>query len=171
MNEPTLEMVSLFHRRTFRHIEQVRENLLSLIGFHGLDQEALEERAADHDRSKFSESERSGYVWLNWSYHCRKQGIAFEPTPEIRDVIQKASAEHRSRNLHHPEAHGTVSQMRTLDIVEMICDWHAIAQENGTGHGSTAKWLREEGIKRWRFTESQLELARETITELEKRTG
>ena len=77
---------------------------------------------------------------------------------------------HHSCNHHHPEAHSNLKQMTPLDIVEMICDWHAISQENDMGADSTYKWAGV-NIGRWKFSELQLNFIYETIGELGRRNG
>lgn len=167
MTALTPEMNRLFVQRTNRHVGLVRSNLLSMIGFHGLTALELEKRAVAHDASKFSDKERDGYAWLTWIYHARKNNIEFEPCDKVLKIIQNAMAAHRAVNHHHPEAHARVEEMQTIDIVEMICDWHAISQENECDVVTTRKWTKE-NISRWHFLNTQVDLIYETIDRLEQ---
>lgn len=166
MNQPTGEMVALFQQRTARHIELVQLNLLSMTGLYGLNQLELESRAFLHDKSKYDALEMPGYTWLTWQYHCKSKNTEFTPTEEIRKLINQSMELHRSRNRHHPEAHSNTDAMTTLDTVEMVCDWHAISQENGTGRGATAKWAHANRGK-WNFSSQQIKLIEEVINQLE----
>jgi hypothetical protein len=127
----------------------------------------LDARATLHDKSKFSDPEKAGYVFLNWTYHCKKIGLPFQASREVEGAIHAALSKHRSGNLHHPEAHECILQMSKLDMVEMVADWHAISRENGTGPGSTAKWARENIVK-WEFSVMQHGFIEDVIEELDK---
>jgi hypothetical protein len=143
--------------------------LLRLDGYLGFDRHELEARAHVHDLSKFSELEQRGYIWLTWIYHCKEQGRPFEVAPQIAQLVESALAIHRSRNAHHPEAHASPNAMSTLDVVEMVCDWTAIAQEK-EGQGSARAWAIA-NISKWSFSPAMRELVFDTIDNLDQRTA
>ena len=159
-------MIDRFVRRTRRHIELVGANLAQLAGYVGLRHAELDARAREHDLSKFDERERLGYVWLTWIYHCKEQGRPFEPSPQISDTVARALDTHRRRNAHHPEAHRSPDTMSVLDLVEMVCDWTAIAQENG---GRSARPWASVNISRWPFSRAARDFVFVTIDELDRR--
>lgn len=84
--------------------------------------QALERRSLVHDVSKFREDEFEGFARINgiarrYPYGSEEYRASLKAERPIIDT-------HYARNSHHPEAHkpGT---MGILDIVEMVCDWHA----------------------------------------------
>src|SRR5262249_7182257 len=127
----------------------------------------LDARARVHDRSKFDPSESPGYIWLTWVYHCKETGQPFDPLPEISQLIERSLMLHRSRNSHHPEAHTSPDALGAIALVEMVCDWTAIAQERD-GVGSARPWA-EANITRWAFTSGVRKFIFRTIDELDRR--
>ena len=101
-----------------RHIVTVQKYLNRL-------SQELQRRALEHDLSKFSKGEFSGFVEVN--------RIAKEhpyPSPSLKD--NKTIALHFSRNRHHPEYHTNgIADMSLLDIVEMAIDWKAASETYG----------------------------------------
>src|SRR5262249_52734563 len=120
-----------------------------------------------HDLSKFEESERPGHIWLTWVYQCKETDTPFEVVPEISGLIGRALWIHRNRNAHHPEAHASPDSMSVADLVEMVCDWTAIAQERHDV-GSSRPWA-EANISRWAFSIATREFIFRTIDELDRR--
>ena len=165
----TDEMLRRFAVRTLHHISLVGKNLLRMEGYAGLERSELEARAREHDRSKFDEHESPGYIWLTWVYHCKETGRPFEITPEISATIERALQLHRGRNAHHPEAHPAPDAMSVIDLVEMVCDWTAIAQEKD-GVGSARLWANE-NISRWQFSRSVRDFIYRTIDVLDRKNA
>src|SRR5262249_44049812 len=126
----------------------------------------LEARARVHDLSKYSDRERLGYIWLTWMYE--QQGKRFEVPNGVADLVEQSLRTHRERNAHHPEAHRSPDTMSVLDLVEMVCDWTAIAQEN-EGDGGSARVWAERNISRWGFSRSTRTFIFLTIDELDRR--
>ena len=160
-------MIARFRERTLRHIELVRENLTAMDGFLGLEMGALRARADAHDRSKFSKKEAPGYAWLTWLYGRRAKDPGFACPPEISAAIEAALLRHRARNAHHPESHAAADAMSGLDVVEMVCDWTAIAQE--TGAVSARSWAAANLRLKWDFGAEKRRLIFRTIAELDRR--
>jgi uncharacterized protein DUF5662 len=167
--EPTPEMLERFAVRTRRHIALVARNLVCMHGYLGLSPGKLDQRACAHDLSKYDDQERLGYVWLTWIYHCKEQGHPLEIDPAVSACVERALQIHRARNSHHPEAHACPDAMSPLDLVEMVCDWTAIAQEQ-TGAGSARPWA-EQHISRWAFAPRTRAFIFRAIDELDRRNA
>lgn len=137
--EPTPEMIAFFECRTREHIERVRKclKLLSEITPYG---EELLERAKSHDASKFSAEERVPYVWLSEYHRRRRNGEPFEYPKGIADRVKRAILHHVTSNRHHPEFHADPNDMTDVDLIEMVCDWTAMAQEFDQDDGSARGW-------------------------------
>lgn len=137
--EPTLEMVAFYERRTREHIERVRRCLALLAEVTDYRDELLE-RAKVHDASKFGPEERIPYVWLTEYHRCRRSGEPFEYPEDVAESVQRAIRHHVTTNRHHPESHADPNAMSEVDLIEMVCDWTAMAQEFGQDGGSARGW-------------------------------
>ena len=137
--QPTHAMIEFYERRTIAHIERVRTCLAVMAEFteHGAE---LLIRGKDHDASKFGPEERIPYIWLTEFHRCRRNGEYF-PYPEgIAEQIEEAVRHHMSVNRHHPEFHPQPDDMSDVDLIEMVCDWTAMAQEFDQHGGSARGW-------------------------------
>ena len=89
-------------------------------------------RGRRHDLSKFEEDEFGGFVEINATARNFPYG-----SPEYKESIRKANEKggcvnnHYARNSHHPEYYDSAEAMSFLDIIEMVCDWHAAALTYG----------------------------------------
>ena len=89
-------------------------------------------RGRRHDLSKFEEDEFGGFVEINATARNFPYG-----SPEYKESIRKANEKggcvnkHYVRNSHHPEYYDYAEAMSFLDIIEMVCDWHAAALTYG----------------------------------------
>lgn len=123
----TQEMQKYFLKRTENHISLVKKNLQYFINNwyypHG-----LKERANCHDKSKFEEPERTGYIYRTWKSYCVLNNIEFK-FPE--EIIQESTNHHIKNNSHHPEFHNHPDDMTEMDMIEMVCDWTAMGEEFG----------------------------------------
>ena len=169
LSMPSCEMVDRFVYRTNLHIAYVRKNLLLMEGYGDISSDLLRKRAAQHDLSKFSEPERISYIWINWSYFCKANDIAFEYPEDVKVVIYQGHQHHICNNRHHPEAHPSPDTMTLLDIVEMVCDWTAISQEVTPKNSSCKTWADENIDKKWNFSSQKKQLIFEVIQELDCR--
>ena len=163
------EMNAVFERRTKLHIALVRNNLLKMERYLGLDIALLKERANEHDASKFNVPERISYLWMTWTYYCKQHGKPFDCTESIKNIIYEGWQHHIHHNRHHPEAHADLNAMTVLDIVEMVCDWTAISQEMGMNNGSCLRWAYEHVDKKWSFSNEKKVLIFSTIEALDER--
>lgn len=84
-------------------------------------------RAFVHDYSKLSSKEfNSFFVFNNYNNSLKDASVLYEKEEEV------FLKEHWKNNKHHPEYWEDVSKMQEIDIVEMVCDWHARSVEYGT---------------------------------------
>ncbi len=88
---------------------------------------ALMERAATHDISKFEKEE---FELLSAIVKERESFV--DPNQTMPENIRKHVESHWRKNPHHPEYYEELSQMTELDIIEMVCDWHARGVQNNT---------------------------------------
>lgn len=137
--QPTAAMIEFYELRTIAHIARVRACLvvMSEITEH-TDQLLL--RAECHDASKFEPEERIPYIWLTEFHRCRRNGQTFNYPDGIAEHIERAVRHHMSVNRHHPEYHEHPDQMTEVDLIEMVCDWTAMAQEFNQNGGSARGW-------------------------------
>jgi len=176
-----------FEKRTREHINRVRDNLAIIGKYTDFDARELEHRGQIHDASKFESPERGPYVWLTKKKKLKEfDGIDLEYPEDVMKEVNQATNHHILHNLHHPEAHSDeetpiqenddrdapaktidASRMNDIDIVEMVCDWTAMAQELNQCNGSARCWADDNVNKRWTFTEPQVELIYDTIKVLE----
>ena len=130
--KPTPEMIAFYERRTNEHIERVRKCLavMAAVTEHA---DELNERAKAHDASKFGRHERGPYIWLTEFHRCRHSGEPFAYPDGIEDQVHAAINHHITTNRHHPDYHRDPNDMSEVDLIEMVCDWTAMAQEFGQG--------------------------------------
>jgi hypothetical protein len=152
--EPTPEMLAFYERRTNEHIERVRRclTLLAEVTDHGGE---LIERARTHDASKFGPEERIPYVWLTEYHRCRRTGEPFAYPEGMAERVKRAIHHHVRSNRHHPEFHADPNDMTDVDLIEMVCDWTAMAQEFGEAGGSARSWADKVIGERVMFNEER----------------
>ena len=160
---------NIFIQRTDLHRSSVKKNMLLMQGYLGLSQSVLEEIANQHDLSKYTEAERESYKWLTWMYYCKNNNIDFDFPKNIEVIIAKGRLHHISKNKHHPEAHIDVNTMNEIDIIEMVCDWSAIAQEQNSANKSCKLWALANIDSKWNFKAGTKKLIFATIQELDNR--
>jgi hypothetical protein len=167
-NEPTPEMIAFFERRTNDHVERVRRclALMAEVTDHG---EELLERAKVHDASKYSEEERIPYVWLTEYHRRRRRGEPFEYPEGMAERVQRAIRHHVTSNRHHSEFHADPNDMSEVDLIEMVCDWTAMAQEFGQDGGSARGWADRTVGPRVAFDAEKVRFIYRTIEELDRR--
>lgn len=165
--EPTQEMVAFFVRRTNEHIERVRRCLMLLarVTPHG---EQLLERAELHDASKFGAEERIPYVWLTEYHRRRRNGEPFEYPQGMVERVKRAIHHHVTSNRHHPEFHADPNDMSEVDLIEMVCDWTAMAQEFGQEGGSARGWADKTIGKRVAFSAEKRQFIYRMIEQLDR---
>ncbi len=132
-------MVTFFERRTREHIDLVRRNLAALASLPDYPQ-AMLDRGEIHDESKFIPPERTPYIWLTEFHRRRQKGEAFTYPDGVEAQVKAAIHHHVTTNRHHPEFHTSPDDMSDIDLIEMVCDWTAIAQELGDNRSSARQW-------------------------------
>jgi len=152
---PTPEMVAFFERRTREHILMVSRNL-TVLAKSGYPKEIVN-RGKIHDASKFASPERVPYIWLTEFHRQSQTGEAFTYPAGIEEQVKAAIQHHLTTNRHHPEFHTSPDAMSDVDIIEMVCDWTAIAQERGENGGSARQWADNNvgDQKRFKFSEEE----------------
>lgn len=137
--QPTPEMTEFYERRTLAHIGRVRSCLSVMAEITEYGAELLV-RAEEHDASKFGPEERIPYIWLTEFHRCRRNGEFFHYPDGVAEQIERAVQHHMSVNRHHPEYHQRPDEMSDVDLIEMVCDWTAMAQEFDQNGGSARGW-------------------------------
>ena len=168
--EITSEMRQHYHIRTQEHIDRVAANMKQFVGVTGAKLSQLEAIGEAHDQSKFDPVERVGYIWITEKYRAQREGDEFNPTPRIKDMMERASEHHVHHNKHHPEAHRDPNEMSYLDLMEMVADWTAMSQELGQNGGSAKEWAKE-NIKKWDFNEGMKKKIFTLIDVLDSKNG
>lgn len=80
----------------------------------------LLKRATKHDNSKLEEEELEALAKIAEDGDSMR-----EASEKLSDFKKAAIALHWKNNRHHPEFFSDVSNMDEIDILEMVCDWHA----------------------------------------------
>jgi len=128
-----------------RHVENVRDDCY-LLGNRLI--EANEEdfglrliaNGRIHDISKFS--------GIEWEY---LNDGAF-PRPDAdpdTDMFKVALRQHIKTNMHHPEYFDGIKNMPSIYIAEMVVDWKARSNEQGT---DLLEWVRDKATSKFKFT-------------------
>ena len=167
ITEPTPKMVSFYERRTREHIERVR-CCLRLIAGTTDNAEELIARGDVHDASKFGPEERIPYIWLTEFHRCRRNNSPFRYPAGMEAQVEMAIAHHMRCNRHHPEYHSDPNDMTNLDLIEMVCDWTAMAQEFGQDGGSARGWADKTIGCRVRFNEEKRLFVYQIIEQLDE---
>ncbi len=166
--EPTPAMLEFYERRTRAHIERVRR-CLELLAEGSPYRDELLARARVHDASKFGPDERNSYVWVTEYHRCRRSGEPFAYPPGVEDAVRQAVRHHVTTNRHHPEAHADPNDMTDADLIEMVCDWTAMAQEFDEPGGSARGWADRTVGKRFDFRPEKRDFIFQVIVELDRR--
>lgn len=168
--EPTDEMVRFFEQRTWEHIGRVRR-CLNLLGEVTPYTEQLRQRAETHDLSKFEPAERLGYIWITEYYRHIRRGIKYEYPAGIKPLADAAKHHHYHTNRHHIEFHASPADMTDVDLMELVCDWTAMAEEYGEANASALGWARKVLSSRWTFPKEREAFIMETIRLLDQQLG
>ena len=137
--QPTAAMIEFYERRTIAHIGRVQTCLAVMAEITEYGAELLV-RGQHHDASKFGPEERIPYIWLTEFHRCRRNGEFFHYPDGVAEQIEEAVRHHMSVNRHHPEFHLQPDDMSDVDLIEMVCDWTAMAQEFDQNGGSARGW-------------------------------
>lgn len=166
--KPTQEMLDFFKKRTKEHINRVVKFMRQLEGFRDLTAEELKERAAAHDRDKYSKELVLPYIWVTEYHRVNNEGAVSEELQQQYDLASEATGKHVQQNRHHPETHESPEDMTELDLAEMVADWSAMAEE--LGEGSARGWAEKNIGSKWEFSPEQTEFIFDAISWLEGTT-
>jgi hypothetical protein len=142
ITHPTTEMTARYVEHTRNHIARVAENLEKVAihpAFESIADE-LRQRAVTHDESKFSPEEKFAKTWLIERKRCENANEPFVYPSGVEEEIESAERIHVTSNRHHPEYHSDINVMTDVDIIEMVCDWTAMAQASGENNGDASPW-------------------------------
>jgi hypothetical protein len=160
-------MLAFYEARTNEHIERVRRCLMLLAEIIEHSDELIE-RARVHDASKFGPEERIPYVWLTEYHRCRRSGELFDYPEGMAEKVKLAIHHHVTTNRHHPEFHRSPNDMTDVDLIEMVCDWTAMAQEFGEDGGSARGWADKTIGKRVAFNAEKRRFIYRVIDDLDR---
>ncbi|MDB4742909.1 DUF5662 family protein [Planctomicrobium sp.] len=164
---PTAELIAFYESRTHEHIGRVRK-CLERIAEKSEHRSDLLHRAEIHDASKFSLEERLPYIWMTEFHRCRRGEIPFAYPPGMEDQVKAAIQHHVTVNRHHPEFHDDPNDMTEVDLIEMVCDWTAMAQEFGEPNGSARGWADKAIGVRVQFSQANTRFIYQVIDQLEE---
>jgi hypothetical protein len=163
-------MIAFYERRTNEHIERVGRCLLAVeevTEYAG----QLAERAKIHDASKFESTERIPYIWLTEFYRCKRDSDPFAYPDGMKPRVRDAIAHHMANNRHHPEFHADPNHMTEVDLIEMVCDWTAMAQEFNQCGGSARGWADKTLGHQVKFNAEKTRFVYATIELLDRLLG
>lgn len=89
-------------------------------------------RALVHDNSKLNDAEIRNFVELDVEDKTCDKDWKIPPTDVLEDKAKELIRLHWENNKHHPEHYSSYDKMSELDILEMVCDWHARSIQFGT---------------------------------------
>ena len=141
-----------------RHRAVIQDNLKGIA-------QMLERRGDLHDLSKFSDEEFPGFRNINHAARGNKYG-----SPEYKKALETIGGEggafehHVERNRHHPEHFLNQTEMSFIDIIEMVCDWHAASVVYGN---NTLRESLEKHHKRFNLSLEQWWLINQVVKLLE----
>lgn len=141
---------------TLDHIRKVQGRISEVQGH-------LHDRAMQHDLSKLSEPEKSGYDRL-----VGRLAEVVYGTDEYRAALTEAKdtiEHHYAHNTHHPEHYPNgIAGMSLLDVIEkMLCDWKAASER--TKQGSIAASLAH-NKERFGISDQLANILENTVREL-----
>ena len=143
-----------FENETRKHQHEVSRCMIALA-------QAILARALGHDKSKFGEFEREGFV--KYTPMLRKTEYGSEEYKKCLEELKPTLSHHYFQNSHHPEYYkgdDPVGMMNIVDLLEMFCDWHSAAQRHK--EGSTEKSI-EINQERFNLSDQLASILRNTI--------
>ena len=163
---PPPEAYEHFYKRTDNHIRMVQHNLYLWMLHRPESFNALKERAAFHDESKFREPEKTPYVWRTWQSYCTLNNLPFQYPEGMEQQVRDAIFHHITHNRHHPEWHPDPDEMNEIDLIEMVCDWKSMSQE--FGDKSPIGWADKVLGRRFHFSQKKCDFIRDLIIQTDK---
>lgn len=167
-HKPTILMRIAYRTRTETHIELVKANMHKLNLRYPYSRMDLDDRAYYHDKSKFSDEEEVPYTWLTEYHRDKGQGVLFKYPEGMEELVDKAIKYHYEHNDHHPEYYVNIESMEHPALVEMVCDWTAMAQEVKQNNGSARLWADKYIGSKYLFNEDQITVICNAIGTLDR---
>ena len=132
------EKFNRYFTRTVEHIHRVQKNMVNLVTNHRESLSLSDEdcrllmfNVMKHDQSKFNETQFLPYIELTEYYHRRKVlGEDYDYPLGVKELVDIAVDDHYIQENHHLEKGDRKSRH---DIIEIVCDLQAMAQEFGEG--------------------------------------
>jgi hypothetical protein len=91
--------------------------------------ESLKKRASIHDDSKLQDPEEKA-MFDHWTPELRVRTFGSEQYKQALDGMGEGVRRHYRANRHHPEHFPNgVNDMTLIDVLEMVCDWMAAAED------------------------------------------
>lgn len=173
-----------FKYRTGYHLWCVRKwsDRIAALNDSRIDRTLLDKERDDHDEMKWLEPEYTPYLYISWSYKCRRDGVDFNLPDDIKQQMHEATFHHIKNHKHHPEFWDDSVTIHSLNkddrdrpsagkivdgtkmpityVAAMVADWFAMSEELG---GHPAKWAADNINIRWKFTNSQIGLINDLI--------
>ena len=163
---PSKLMIDHFNLRTQEHIKRVSDNMLVVKEYAlylNIPEDGFEKRRLEHDMDKFSKKQYLPYVWLTEFYRCKRINTPFSYPDGVKELVNNAVKLHYKLNSHHPEHWAYLNNMLDIDLLEMVCDWTAIAQEYNENNGNAGEWARKNVGTRWNFNMSKIMVIGEAL--------
>jgi len=143
-------------RQTVDHARRVGNLMLEVIS-------DLQNRAVNHDQTKFSEEEYS--LFAQETPNLRSLTYGSKEYTEALARLGPALEHHYQNNRHHPEHwESGISGMSLIDLIEMLSDWKAATERHADG--SLSKSI-EHNSERFGYGEEIKNLLRRTAEDLE----
>ena len=105
---------------------------------------ALIERGVVHDNSKIMDEDELRALSSIINDQSSLTDATRSLSPLNRDFIKL----HHKHNSHHPEHYKSCVDMSRLDVMEMVCDWHARSIQKGT---DLMEFVHKQHIPRYKF--------------------
>lgn len=129
-----------------RHIRNVRENCelmgerLILQGDEELGIKLIAQGNV-HDNSKF--------YGIEWEYLNDGAWPKDNKNEVEEELFRAAIRQHTLTNSHHPEYHRGIENMGEVDLCELIADWKARSNEQGT---DILEFIKDKGASKYKYS-------------------
>ena len=172
--EITPEMEEHFRDYLHTHVTRVVSFAKALFDCGKIPEDLYEYIRDNHDKSKTEEPEYTPYVKRKWFERNTNKDF-YE---DMGDDVKAAIYHHVTTNSHHPEYWSDdyrgfatkepchVDNMPESCIVELVCDWEAMALEKGN---TAREWFNKVRGTRWIFDERTEALIDKWISEFERK--
>ena len=152
----TPEMEANFKNYINGHKEKVVLFAQALYDSGHIGKRLFDKISQNHDNSKLEEPEYTPYVKRKWV----ERNYNVDMYDKMGDDIKAAIVHHVTKNDHHPEYWSNdyrgfetsdpchVDDMSEDAVIEMVCDWNAMALERGN---TARSWYDKTRDKRWIF--------------------